>query len=176
MRQLVLPLKATPIFPTQTHACLSYSDTHTCPTQSHIPKCPTQSHTRMPHSKPCLATPLRHTHLLHSNTCPLSHSIPTPFKCGKQSRNYWKTTFFLKKKWKLVYCTVRSLKGCSRSPSGRRALFSMAWVWGMLVRVQQNVLTVKDRRKKRERERENCQHEFIDKFNSVVRNSYLSIF
>lgn len=36
--------------------------------------------------------------------------------------------------------TCRSLKGCSRRPRGSLALFSRAWVWGMLLSVHLKVL------------------------------------
>lgn len=39
-----------------------------------------------------------------------------------------------------MYHTDRSLKGWSRSPKGSLALFSKAWVWGMLVKVHRNNL------------------------------------
>ncbi len=51
--------------------------------------------------------------------------------------------------WFVIFApTVKSLKGCSSNPRGRRALFNSAWVWGMLVRVQRKVLEEKEKKEK----------------------------
>lgn len=48
--------------------------------------------------------------------------------------------YLKKKKKKVSYFTVRSLKGCSNKPKGSLALFNKACVCGIFVNVQRNEL------------------------------------